>query len=108
MRGTYVFYLDVFNFTRISSSCYSSDCDDGTGVGLHARKSLGTGQGLLSQLAEFLCDFFETIMEFITELADSVIGSHGRAYVPLFASLFTLILINNLTGILLSCSSTRT
>ena len=71
------------------------------GVGLHARKSLGTGQGAVVPAGRVsVRGFFETITEFITELADSVIGSHGRAYVPLFASLFTFILINNLTGIL--------
>lgn len=44
--------------------------------------------------------FFETITEFIIGLVDMVIGEHGRKYVPMFASIFIFVFINNLVGII--------
>ena len=43
---------------------------------------------------------FELITEFITGLADMVIGEHGRKFVPMFAAIFTFILFNNLMGVI--------
>ncbi|MCC6763303.1 MAG: F0F1 ATP synthase subunit A [Deltaproteobacteria bacterium] len=42
----------------------------------------------------------EVITEFITNLAESVIGHDGPKYVPLFASLFVFILASNLIGLI--------
>ncbi|MCB0393933.1 MAG: F0F1 ATP synthase subunit A [Bdellovibrionales bacterium] len=42
---------------------------------------------------------FEFITEFIVGLVDTVIGKHGRIFVPFFCALFTYILLNNLVGL---------
>ena len=42
----------------------------------------------------------EVITEFISNLAESVIGHEGPQYVPFFASLFVFILFSNLLGLL--------
>jgi F-type H+-transporting ATPase subunit a len=43
---------------------------------------------------------FEALTEFIVGLVDTVIGKHGRIYVPFFGALFFYILFNNLVGLL--------
>ena len=43
---------------------------------------------------------FEMLVEFNVILTEMVLGREGRSYVPLFASIFTFILINNLVGLL--------
>lgn len=42
----------------------------------------------------------EAITEFMNNLVVSVMGEHGRKFGPMFAAIFTFILINNLVGIL--------
>jgi ATP synthase subunit 6 len=42
----------------------------------------------------------EVLTEFISNLAESVIGHDGPKYVPLFASLFLFILVSNLIGLI--------
>ena len=44
--------------------------------------------------------FFETITEFIQGLVDMVIGEHGRKFIPMFASIFTFVFINNLISVI--------
>ncbi len=44
--------------------------------------------------------FFEVLTEFNVTVSEMVLGKEGRAYVPLFASIFTFILVNNLVGLL--------
>lgn len=43
---------------------------------------------------------FELVVEFISGLAENVMGEKGRNFVPLFASLFFFVLFNNLIGLL--------
>ncbi len=42
----------------------------------------------------------EVLTEFITNLAENVVGHDGPKYVPLFASLFVFILVSNLIGLI--------
>ncbi|MAV90735.1 MAG: ATP synthase F0 subunit A [Bdellovibrionaceae bacterium] len=42
----------------------------------------------------------EVVLEFIVGLSDLVIGEDGRKFVPMFASIFFFILINNLVGLI--------
>lgn len=71
------------------------------GVGFIARKQLGTGDAAIVPAGRFsLRGIFEVVTETIAGLAEMVIGEHGKAYVPMFASVFFFVLINNLLGIL--------
>jgi F-type H+-transporting ATPase subunit a len=42
----------------------------------------------------------EVLVEFITNLSESVIGHDGPKYVPIFASFFVFILVSNLIGLI--------
>src|SRR5262245_48756539 len=42
----------------------------------------------------------EVLTEFISNLAENVVGHEGHKYVPLFASLFVFILVANLIGLI--------
>jgi F-type H+-transporting ATPase subunit a len=66
-----------------------------------ARRSLGEGaQTTVPAKSLSIRGFFEVITEFIVGLVDMVIGHHGRAFVPMFAAVFTFVLVNNLVGVL--------
>jgi F-type H+-transporting ATPase subunit a len=41
----------------------------------------------------------EVLTEFICGLVDTVIGSHGEKYVPMFGAIFVYILVNNIMGL---------
>lgn len=71
------------------------------GTSLLARKSLGKGEAAAIPADKFsIRGIFEMITEFIAGLCEMVIGEHGRDYVPMFAAVFTYILINNWVGII--------
>ena len=71
------------------------------GAALVARAQLGRGETAVAPAGKFsVRGFFEFVTEFIAGLVDMVIGHHGRAYVPLFAAIFSFILINNIVGML--------
>ncbi len=42
----------------------------------------------------------EVMTEFISGLVDTVVGPHGKKYVPMFGAIFVYILINNFMGLL--------
>jgi F-type H+-transporting ATPase subunit a len=66
-----------------------------------AKKALGTGDAAVIPADRFsIKGFFEMITEFIAGLVDMVIGEGGRAYLPMFASFFTFVLVNNLVGVI--------
>lgn len=70
-------------------------------VGIAARASLGKGEAAVVPAGKFsLKGVFEVVTEFVTNLADSVIGHHGRHYVPMFTAVFFFIFINNLVGVI--------
>lgn len=71
------------------------------GATLVARVQLGTGEQAIAPAGKLsVRGFFEFITEFIVGLADMVIGEKGRAFVPMFAAVFTFVLINNLIGVI--------
>lgn len=70
-------------------------------IGIYARIQLGTGEVAIVPAGRFsVRGFFEMITEGTYTLADQVIGEDGAKYVPLAASIFTFVLINNLIGLL--------
>ena len=70
-------------------------------VSFMARKALGTGDQAAIPAGKFsIKGFFEMILEFVSGLCDVVIGHGGRKYLPMFASFFTFVLVNNFVGIL--------
>jgi F-type H+-transporting ATPase subunit a len=65
------------------------------------RMVLGNGEQAVAPAARFsLKAFYELVLEFIVGLTDMVVGEHGRPFVPLFASVFFYVWINNLIGLL--------
>lgn len=70
-------------------------------IGVAARKQLGAGDASVTPAGRFsIRGIFEVITEMIANLAEMVIGEHGKAYVPMFAAIFFFVLLNNLLGIL--------
>jgi F-type H+-transporting ATPase subunit a len=66
-----------------------------------AKRALGTGnEAIIPANKISLKGFFEIITEFIAGLCEMVIGHGSRKYVPMFASFFTFILVNNLVGVI--------
>lgn len=66
-----------------------------------ARAALGSGEKAIIPTDKFsIRGLFELATEFMAGLVDMVIGHHGRKFIPMFASIFTFILVNNLIGIL--------
>lgn len=66
-----------------------------------ARASLGKGEAAVVPAGKFsVRGIFELLTEFMMDLTDKVIGHHGRKYTPLFASIFTFVLFNNLIGVI--------
>jgi F-type H+-transporting ATPase subunit a len=70
-------------------------------IGLAAKKALGAGEQVVVPAGKFsLKGIFEVLTETISSLCEMVIGEHGKHYVPLFASVFFFILLNNLAGMI--------
>jgi F-type H+-transporting ATPase subunit a len=66
-----------------------------------ARAALGQGEAAVMPSKRLsLKGLFELLTEFIVSLTEMVIGKGNEKYVPLFASVFTFILINNLVGLI--------
>ena len=66
-----------------------------------AKKALGQGEVSIVPAERLsIKGIFELLTEFIVGLVDMVIGEHGRKYVPMFAAIFTFVLVNNLVGTL--------
>lgn len=70
-------------------------------MGVLARIQLGAGEAAVEPARKFsIRGFFEMVTEAFYGLADQIIGHDGPKYVPLAASIFTFVLINNLIGLL--------
>lgn len=70
-------------------------------LGLMARAQLGTGEVAVTPSGRLsIRALFEMCTEFVSNLADRVIGHHGRAFAPFFASIFFFVLLNNLMGVI--------
>ena len=65
------------------------------------RAALGKGDAAVAPASRFsLKGVLEMILEFIVGIVDMVIGEEGRKYVPMFASIFTFVWVQNLVGLL--------
>ncbi len=65
------------------------------------RVALGTGEKAIVPAGKVsIKGIFEALIEFVIAISEMVLGKGGKAYVPLFASIFTFILVNNLVGLL--------
>lgn len=71
------------------------------GIGLAARAQLGTGDVAIAPAGKLsIRGLIEMCTEFVTNLAERVIGHHGRHYAPFFTAIFFFVLLNNLLGVL--------
>lgn len=71
------------------------------GIGAYARAKLGKDEQAVTPTDRLsVRGILELITEAISNLADMVIGEHGRDYVPMFASVFFFVLLNNLVGVI--------
>lgn len=71
------------------------------GLGSAARAQLGDGEAAIMPASRLsLRGVFEMLTELVSGLATQVIGEHGRYYVPMFASVFFFVLLNNLMGVI--------
>ena len=70
-------------------------------IALMGRKALGAGDSAV-ELSDKLSvkGFFEAYMDFIGSLAELVIGHDGKKFIPMFASIFLFIWVNNLLGLI--------
>lgn len=65
-----------------------------------ANLSLGKGKEAVIPAPRFsIKGIFEQLTEFISSMTDSIVGPQGRAFVPMFATIFFFILVNNLMGL---------
>lgn len=70
-------------------------------IGVYARVRLGTGEVAVVPARKFsVRGFFELVTEVTHGLATQVIGEDGPRYVPLAASIFIFIFINNMIGLI--------
>lgn len=71
------------------------------GASLVARAKLGAGDNAVVPEGKFnIRSIFELVTEFFVGMVDMVIGHHGRVFVPMFASVFLFVLVNNLVGVI--------
>lgn len=70
-------------------------------IGVRARAQLGQGDAAVVPAGSFsVRGLIEVLTEYMAKMADSVIGHNGRAFVPMFASVFFFVLLNNLIGVI--------
>ncbi len=71
------------------------------GLGLAARSALGKGDQAVVPTQKFsIRGIFEVLTEMIGGLAEMVIGHQGKHFIPLFASVFFFVLLNNFIGMI--------
>lgn len=69
-------------------------------LSIAGRLALGKGEQAIIPADRFsIKGLFETLLEFVISISEMVLGKGGKSYVPLFASIFTFILVNNLVGL---------
>lgn len=70
-------------------------------LGVVAKAKLGKGEEAVLPTDKIsIRAFFESITSWIYGLSEKIIGPHGKDYAPLFASIFTVIFLNNVVGLL--------
>jgi len=71
-----------------------------SGLSLLARIALGRGEAAIIPAKKIgLKAAFESVMDFIVAISDMVIGEEGRKFVPMFATIFLFVFINNFVGL---------
>ena len=72
------------------------------GTAVAGRVALGTGDVAVAPAGKFsLKGIIESVLEFVVGIADTVIGEEsGRKFVPMFASIFLFVWINNLVALI--------
>ena len=99
-----------FNWVEHLSSVSHTNVHIATGMisigvmflfGLVGRLALGKGKEAVIPATGFsIKGCFEQLTEFIASLVESVLGHEGRAFIPMFATIFFFILFNNIFGLL--------
>lgn len=71
------------------------------GLAVAGRLALGGQQMRIIPASKFgLKGIFESLIEFVANMSDEVIGEEGRKFVPMFAALFTTVFVANLFGLM--------
>lgn len=66
-----------------------------------ARVALGpVEQGYVPATRLSVKGIFEGVTEFIVAICDMVLGEEGRKFVPMFATIFLIVFVNNIVGLL--------
>jgi F-type H+-transporting ATPase subunit a len=66
-----------------------------------ARLSLGSIQtGYIPATRFSVKGIFEAVVEFIVSISDMVLGEEGRKFVPMFITIFLIVFVNNIFGLL--------
>lgn len=70
-------------------------------LAIAGRLALGKGDEAVAPASNFsMKGVVELITEFITDMAELIIGDEGKKFVPMFAAVFLYVLINNCMGLL--------
>lgn len=89
--GHYYIHIATFVFTGLLLMI----------LAVTARLALGTGESSYVPSSKLsIKGLFESLTEFIVAISDMVLGKDGRKYVPMFTSLFFVILFNNIFGLI--------
>jgi F-type H+-transporting ATPase subunit a len=68
-------------------------------AGLSIRRAVANGGGVLPEEGLSVRNVFEVLVEFLTDLGETTMGSEARKYFPLVGTMFFFILIANLMGL---------
>lgn len=70
-------------------------------LSIAGRMALGSGESAIIPAGKMsLKGVFEALTDFVADMTETVLGKGNEEYVPLFASIFTFILVNNLVGLI--------
>lgn len=70
-------------------------------LGFVARAQLGNGDAAVVPASRMsVRGIMEVLTEYIANLTYSIVGEHGRTYIPMFTSVFFFVLLNNLLGVI--------
>lgn len=70
-------------------------------IGLIGRRQLATGENAVIPSGKLsVRGILEVLTEYISNLTYSVVGPHGKIYIPMFTSVFFFVLLNNLIGVI--------
>lgn len=88
-------------YDMVHVATYAGACTLLIALGLVARVGLGSGEMAIIPASKLtLRGIFELLTDFVVGLSDSVVGDHGRSFVPFFSAVFLLVFFNNILGLL--------